>query len=114
MSLHHKRVYAEPGPDDGLRILVDRLWPRGLTKEVASVDLWMKELAPSETLRNWFDHDAGKWTEFQERYRRELDRRPDAVDNLRDLMRTQNVTLLFAATDEAHNNAVALVNLLAV
>ena len=107
-----RRVYDEPSPRDGLRILVDRLWPRGLSKEAAAVDRWMKELAPSSELRKWFGHDADRWQEFQKRYATELDRNPDLVDELVALLRKRRVTLVYGARDERHNQAVALVEYL--
>lgn len=107
-----KRVYDPPSDDDGLRVLVDRLWPRGLTKAAARVDLWLKEIAPSDGLRKWYAHDSVKWTEFQRRYRAELSRAPDALAELRSLMRRGRVTLLFSSRELEHNNAVALQRLL--
>jgi len=103
-----KRVYDPPSPDDGARILVDRLWPRGLTKEKAALDLWMKEISPSTELRKWFDHDPAKWAGFQAHYRDELKARPELVDELRQKARQGTVTLLYAARNEAQNEAVAL------
>lgn len=103
-----KRVYDPPARDDGIRVLVDRIWPRGLAKEEALVDEWVKEVAPSPDLRKWFGHDPKKWVAFQARYHRELNRNRDAVDRLLDLRRDGPVTLVFAARDTAHNNAVAL------
>lgn len=104
-----KRVYEKPEENDGFRVLVDRLWPRGLTKEKARVDLWLKEVAPSNELRKWFGHDATRWEEFQKRYRDELKAKSDLLKSLMDTIRKKNtVTLLFAASDEEHNNAVAL------
>lgn len=102
-----KRIYEDPSPDDGSRILVDRLWPRGLGKEKAGVDLWLKDVAPSEDLRKLFHHDVQKWTEFKERYFAELDQKEDIVNQIRHGA-GQNVTLLYGARDEEHNNAVAL------
>ncbi|BDV44887.1 hypothetical protein GURASL_38100 [Geotalea uraniireducens] len=107
-----KRVYDEPAAADGLRILVDRLWPRGLTKEKARLDAWLKELAPSDELRKWFGHDPARWEEFRERYRQELAGRPESMARLRALAGQGPVTLLFAAHDVAHNNAVVLKELL--
>ena len=107
-QLHIKRVYEAPASTDGLRILVDRLWPRGLTKEKAALDHWLKDIAPSNALRHWFGHDPEKWAEFQQRYYEELRAKPDAVKELRDMIGNQTATLLYAAHDSAHNNAVAL------
>lgn len=101
-----KRVYESPKADDGERVLVDRLWPRGLSKKKAAVDRWEQELAPSDALRRWFAHDAKKWSEFRRRYFAELDAQPAGLDALRAMH--GRVTLLFAARDEEHNNAVAL------
>ena len=108
MSLKVKRVYETPDPKDGFRILVDRLWPRGLTKEKAAVDLWLKNIAPSTELRKWFGHDPEKWKEFQKKYRRELKENKEAVDTLKEYLKKGNVTLLYAAKDEAHNEAQVL------
>lgn len=108
MAIGVKRVYAPPAAADGLRILVDRLWPRGLAQERARVDRWMKELAPSDALRRWFGHDPAKWAEFKRRYFRELAAQPEAVAALAVLARRRRVTLLYAAADEWHNNAIAL------
>lgn len=103
-----KRVYETPSHDDGVRVLVDRLWPRGLTKARASVDLWLKDLAPSVTLRRWFNHDPSRWAEFKARYANELDGKTAPVAALLGAIRRGRVTLLFGARDERHNNAVAL------
>lgn len=108
MQLSLKRVYASPKDGDGTRILVDRLWPRGLKKEDAALDEWIKEVAPSDDLRKWFGHDEDKWPEFKERYFRELEERGEAVERLRNLAAEGKTTLLYAASDEARNNAVAL------
>ena len=103
-----KRAYDPPTAEDGLRVLVDRLWPRGLKRDKAKVDLWLRDLAPSAELRRWFGHDAARWTEFQERYRAELAGNA-VLDDLRTLLRQgKPVTLLFAARDTEHNNAVVL------
>lgn len=107
-KLHIKRVYDAPDADDGYRVLVDRLWPRGLSKDAAKVDLWLKEIAPSDALRKWFAHDPEKWQEFQKRYVAELQQNDAALDAVRAELRKRHVTLLYAAKDEAHNNAVVL------
>lgn len=110
-----KRVYAPPAPEDGYRVLVDRLWPRGLAKEAAAVDLWLKEIAPSTELRQWFGHDPGRWPDFTRRYREELKtpERAAALDGLRRLGREQEVvTLLFGAREETLTHAVLLRELL--
>ena len=103
-----KRVYEEPDKDDGVRILVDRLWPRGLTKEKASVDLWLKEIAPSTQLRKWFAHDPDKWKSFRGRYETEIRRNDDLIKVLRDKAREGTVTLIYGARDEKHNEALVL------
>ena len=108
MRVAIKRVYEPAADDDGRRILVDRLWPRGLTKEKAAVDLWLKEVAPSAELRKWFGHDPKKWGEFQRRYRAELDSNEDAVQTLRQAIGKGPATLVYGAHDEQHNQAVAL------
>ena len=103
-----KRIYLAPAPEDGVRILVERLWPRGLRKEDAAVDLWLKDVAPSPELRTWFGHDPAKWEEFQRRYRQELAAKPDLLKMLRQKVREGPVTFVYAARDEAHNAALAL------
>ena len=107
-----RRVYEPPEPADGLRVLVDRLWPRGLSKNAAAVDLWLKAVAPSDKLRKWFNHDPDRWDDFLKRYRRELEGQTESLEELKRLVRKQTVTLLYAAKDEKHNNAVALRELL--
>ena len=107
-----KRVYEVPSPEDGLRVLVDRLWPRGLTKERAAVDVWAKDIAPSTELRKWFGHDPAKWKQFQIRYRKELHERKDTLRDLTQQTKVQPVTLVYAARDEQHNEAVVLKNFL--
>jgi uncharacterized protein YeaO (DUF488 family) len=107
-----KRVYDPASKADGTRVLIDRLWPRGLTKEAAAVDVWLKDVAPSHELRRWFDHDPAKWEVFQQRYRAELDRVPDAVAELRALVRAQRVTLVFGSKEATLNNARALLAML--
>jgi uncharacterized protein YeaO (DUF488 family) len=106
--IHLKRAYEEPSKTDGLRVLVERLWPRGLTKERAAVDLWLKEVAPSPELRKWFGHDPARWEQFQERYRQELREKKDAVRLLKQKAKDGTVTLVYAARDEAHNGALVL------
>ncbi len=103
-----KRVYAKPAATDGTRILVERLWPRGLTKEAAKIDFWLKELAPSHGLRKWYGHVPERWPEFQRRYREELAEMTEGVAALRVLATQQAVTLVFAARDEERNSAVVL------
>lgn len=103
-----KRAYDAPDATDGLRVLVDRLWPRGVTKQAAHIDEWVKTLAPTKELRQWFDHDPAKWDGFRERYFRELDGREQGVAEVLALCRKQPVTLVFSARDTKHCNAVAL------
>jgi uncharacterized protein YeaO (DUF488 family) len=103
-----KRAYDPAAPEDGVRVLVDRLWPRGLRKADAAVDRWMKDIAPSTELRQWFGHDPERWAEFRRRYARELHQHAAAIDELRELARHHTVTLVFSARDEEHNDAVAL------
>ena len=103
-----KRAYEKPAPDDGLRVLVERLWPRGLSKDRAAVDLWMKDVAPSPELRRWFNHDPAKWNEFQRRYRAELGQKKDVVEELWQKCRDGTVTLVYAARDEQHSSALVL------
>lgn len=109
MELRSKRVYLPPDDDDGTRVLVDRLWPRGLSKAKLGAVAWIRDVAPSDALRHWFDHDASKWDEFRRRYFAELDANPEGVAALRAQLspRGRN-TLLFGTREEAHNNAVAL------
>lgn len=115
VAVVQKRVYEEPDPADGVRVLVDRLWPRGLSKEHARVDVWLKDVAPSRELRTWFGHDPAKFAEFRRRYEAELTVEPakSALAELREMARTQHVTLVFAAHDTEHCNAVVLRELLA-
>jgi uncharacterized protein YeaO (DUF488 family) len=103
-----KRAYETPSPDDGTRVLVDRLWPRGLSKQKACIDQWLKELAPSTKLRKWFGHDPERWKEFRRRYTAELREHGEALDELRRAARTGRTTLVYAARDELHNEAVVL------
>ncbi|TGV23105.1 DUF488 domain-containing protein [Mesorhizobium sp. M4B.F.Ca.ET.143.01.1.1] len=103
-----KRVYEAPAKADGQRVLVDRIWPRGIAKKDAALTLWLKEIAPSDELRKWFGHQPERWAEFRKRYSAELDGNGEAVAQLRALLGKGKVTLLYGAHDEAHNNAVAL------
>ncbi len=107
-NINVKRAYEAPDTDDGTRILVDRLWPRGLRKTDAAIDRWIKGIAPSTDLRKWFGHDPARWPEFRQRYVEEIERHPEQLDELRTRARTGRITLVFAAHDEAHNNAVVL------
>jgi len=111
MSVSIKRVYESPGPTDGKRVLVDRLWPRGITKAQAKIDLWLKDIAPSNELRKWFSHDPEKWPDFQRKYRDELKGSP-ALADLKEWAHNGKVTLVFAAKDESRNNAVVLRDLI--
>ena len=108
MSIQLKRVYEKPAKADSRRVLVDRVWPRGLTKREARVDEWLKEIAPSAKLRKWFGHDPARWKEFKKRYAAELDDQRDQVEHLARVAKQRTVTLLFGAKDTSHNNAVAL------
>ena len=112
-SVHAKRIYEDPNPDDGYRVLIDHIWPRGISRERARLDAWAKELAPSTGLRKWFDHSPSRFQEFQTRYRRELASHVDSLDELRRRAASGTVTILYAARDQEHNNAVVLVELLA-
>lgn len=103
-----KRVYQPPAPGDGARYLVERLWPRGFTRDALALNGWLKDVAPSQDLRKWFGHDPARWQEFSERYTRELESNPDAWQPLLDAARRGNVTLLFSARDTERNSAVLL------
>lgn len=107
-----KRVYEKPLPKDGLRVLVDRLWPRGLTRQRAAVDEWLKELAPSTQLRKWFGHAPARWKQFQVRYRKELEMKKDALQTLRDKSKRRPVTLVYGARDQEHNAALVVKDVL--
>jgi uncharacterized protein YeaO (DUF488 family) len=108
MEVRIKRVYEKPGEEDGMRVLVDRIWPRGLTKQKAKIDLWMKEIAPSTELRKWFHHDAEKWKEFKKRYRQELKSKKEELEALKKQVKNGIVTLVYSAKDEAHNQALVV------
>ena len=108
MAIRIKRIYEPPAADDGYRVFIDRLWPRGLTKEQARFDRWLKDLAPSTELRQWFGHDPAKWQEFKARYSRELDAQSETVAELAKLAEERTVTLLFGARAERYSNAAAL------
>ena len=103
-----KRAYDPPSDDDGVRVLVDRLWPRGLRKSDAAIDHWMKDVAPSTDLRRWFGHEPSRWNEFRRRYRSELSHKPEVVNELKALARKRPITLIFAARDKLHNEAIVL------
>ena len=108
MDIRLKRAYEKPAPGDGLRVLVERLWPRGLTKEKAAIDLWLKDVAPSPELRRWYNHDPARWAEFQKRYRSELREQKQEVHDLRQKCRDGAVTFVYAARDEERNSARVL------
>jgi uncharacterized protein YeaO (DUF488 family) len=113
MAIRLKRVYEPPSDDDGYRVLVDRLWPRGLSKERARVDLWLQRIAPSTGLRTWYGHDVAKWPQFRERYREELSGHGELLDLIRDIERHRKVvTLLFGAKDGEHNEANVILEVL--
>jgi uncharacterized protein YeaO (DUF488 family) len=112
-DIHLKRAYEPPSPEDGHRVLVDRLWPRGLRKADAAIDRWLKELAPSTALRQWFGHDPTRWEEFGRRYRSELKSFPELLDELRRIATRGRLTLVYAARDARHNDAVVLRGVLA-
>lgn len=103
-----KRAYAKVESSDGYRLLVDRLWPRGLSKTSMRIDMWFKDIAPSPHLRRWFGHDPERWKEFRRRYFAELKDRPDQVAQLREILQRPKVTFVYAAKDEVHNHAAAL------
>lgn len=103
-----KRIYEPAATGDGMRVLVDRVWPRGISKQKAALTLWLKEVAPSTGLRRWFGHDPARWAEFSRRYHAELDANPEPVAQLKDLLRSDHVTLLYGAKDTQHNQALAL------
>jgi len=103
-----KRIYEPAEPDDGYRVVVDRMWPRGLRKVDAAIDEWLRDIAPSAELRRWFGHDPARWDEFVRRYHAELEAKPASIDYLAALGRERTVTLCFAARDKVHNNAAAL------
>lgn len=106
--IYIKRVYDDPSEKDGFRILVDRLWPRGLKKEDAAVDQWAKEIAPSSDLRKWFNHEQEKWQDFRRRYKAELEENEALKDLMEHIKSSKQITLLYAAHDEEHNHAVVL------
>ncbi|MER8482831.1 DUF488 domain-containing protein [Mesorhizobium sp. M1322] len=114
LDIKVKRIYEPPSPNDGQRVLIARIWPRGVRKADAALTLWLKTITPSDELRKWFGHEPTRWMEFQQRYRGELDRNSDAVGQLRALLDNGRVTLLYGAQDELHNNAVALADYLSL
>jgi uncharacterized protein YeaO (DUF488 family) len=108
LEIRIKRAYESPSPRDGVRVLVDRLWPRGVTKSQAAIARWMKEIAPSNELRKWFGHDPARWEEFRGRYRAELAGHPELLEELKRLASKEPLTLIYSARDDAHNQAVVL------
>lgn len=112
MDIRLKRVYERPAKSDGVRVLVDRIWPRGVRKEDAGLDEWLKDVAPSNELRKWFNHDPERWDGFAEKYRRELAEHVEPVKRLVELTKKGRLTLVFGASDTEHNNAVVLKNYL--
>lgn len=111
-SIQIKRIYEKISEDDGYRVLVDRIWPRGISKEEAKLDEWLKEIAPSSKLRKWFDHDPNKFAEFKKRYKKELDDREELLKQLVKKSLKQKLTLLYGAKDEEHNQAIVIKNIL--
>jgi len=107
-----KRAYEAASAEDGTRVLIDRLWPRGVRKDAAAIDLWLKDIAPSTELRQWFGHDPARWAEFRQRYSAEVRANAQAFEQLRELARNGPLTLVYSAHDEAHNDAVVLRGLL--
>lgn len=105
MKLKIKRVYEDPEDSDGFRILVDRIWPRGLAKETAGIDLWLKEIAPSTELRKWFGHDPKKWDDFKKKYEEEMDEKQEELSIIKQQIKKGSVTLVYGAKDELHNQA---------
>ena len=110
MTIHIKRIYEPANEGDGARILVDRLWPRGVSKSEARIDLWLKDIAPSTGLRRWFGHDPNKWSEFRRRYQDELKRNAKVVDEIKEKIGQSTATLLYGAKDVEHNHAIVLMD----
>jgi len=108
MDIKVKRMYEKAAKDDGIRILVDRLWPRGIRKKDASIDIWLKDIAPSNELRKWFNHDPDKWEQFKSRYFSELDQKAEVVNQIKGRVKEDTLTLVYSASDTKHNNAIAL------
>lgn len=108
MAIAIKRMYEEPSPKDGYRILVDRIWPRGISKEAAKIDEWLKDIAPSTELRKWFNHEPPKWIEFKKRYFAELKSKEKELEDIYSLLKKHHITIMYAAKSEEYNNAVAL------
>jgi uncharacterized protein YeaO (DUF488 family) len=108
VTIRLKRAYEEPSQEDGTRILVERLWPRGVSKQKAAIDQWFQEIAPSTGLRRWYGHDPARWDEFRKRYRAELDQKGDLIDDLKATLEQGPVTFVFAAKDREHSSAFVL------
>ena len=108
MRIEIKRVYSRPEEQDGFRVLIDRLWPRGISKDKARIDLWLKDIAPSAELRKWFNHDQAKWIKFKEKYFKELNSVPELTEMIVDKLKDGDVTLIYSSKEEQFNNAVAL------
>ena len=108
MNIRVKRIYEAQSKADGFRVLVDRLWPRGLSKEAACLDMWMRDISPSTALRNWFKHEPRRWKEFQRRYADQLNQQFEEVEKLREYARNGTLTLVYSAQNQVYNNAVAL------
>lgn len=111
-KLKRKRIYEPPSGDDGFRVFVERLWPRGVSKDKAGIDLWLKEIAPSSELRRWFNHDPAKWREFQERYLSEIRDKADLYEQILEPLKKKNVTLLYGSREENFNAATVLIGFL--
>lgn len=111
LDVHARRIYEPAAPGDGYRVLIDHVWPRGVSRDRAQLDEWARELAPSDELRKWFGHVPERFEEFRRRYRRELSGQAELIDKLRDRARNGRVTIVYAARDEQHNNAVVVVEL---
>lgn len=107
-----KRAYESPAAADGTRVLIDRLWPRGISKKKAALDQWMRDIAPSNQLRKWFGHDPARWNEFRRRYAAEVHKNPHLLEQLRSVARDGPITLVYSARDEAHNDAIVLRDLI--
>lgn len=112
-NLKIKRIYEEANKTDGYRILVDRLWPRGVSKEDAGLDEWLKDLGPSDELRKWFDHDPARYAEFKTRYKKELEKQKQELERISEIIKKKKVCLCYGAKDEEHNQAIVLADILA-
>ncbi len=108
MKINTKRIYEKPEPSDGIRVLVDRLWPRGISKENANVKEWIKEISPSLDLIKWFNHESKKWNEFKRKYKKQLQEKTELLVKLKKISQKNTLTLIYSAKDEAHNNALVL------